>query len=160
MKNDKEQIPENDGFDESEYDTIEGLEETNPSDKFESIARLENLIQGHLSDLQTHQKSLKEQSAMLRDAFENDASYAEVSQKAREIQKQKKAIKDKIMEEPAVSAQNDKVIELKSQVKETQQALSDYLTQYFEESGLRQITGTDGETHEIVTMVKLVKKRE
>jgi len=128
-------------------------------EKFESVMRLENLINGHLTDLETLQKSLKEQSAMLSDAYANDAEYSEVHAKSREIQKLKKTVKDRIIQEPAVAILDEKVADLRSQVKETQQALSDYLTQYFQESGMRQITGTDGETREIVTMVKLVKKR-
>jgi len=132
---------------------------TNPSEKFESIMRLENLINGNLMDLEQLQSSLKEQNAMLKDAFENDAEYSKVSEKAREVQKLKKAVKDKIIKDPGVALLDEKVTELRTRVKETQQALSDYLTQYYQESGMRQITGIDGEVREMVTSVRLVKKR-
>jgi len=132
---------------------------TNPSEKFESIMRLENLINGNLMDLEQLQSSLKEQNAMLKDAFENDAEYSKVSEKAREVQKLKKAVKDRIIKDPGVALLDEKVTELRTGVKETQQALSDYLTQYYQESGMRQITGIDGEVREMVTSVRLVKKR-
>lgn len=139
-------------------DAHENVQE-DPGKKFESIMRLENLINGNIMDLERLQSSLKEQNAMLKDAFENDAEYAEVSEKAREVQKLKKAVKDKIIQDPAVALLNEKVTDLRAEVKETQEALSDYLTQYYQESGLRQITGTDGEVREIVTSVRLVKRR-
>jgi len=133
---------------------------TNPSEKFESIMRLENLINGNILDLEQLQSSLKEQNAMLKDAFENDAEYSEVSEKAREVQKLKKTVKDRIIKDPGVALLDEKVTDLRTGVKETQQALSDYLTQYYQKSGMRQITGTDGEIREMVTSVRLVKRRD
>jgi len=134
--------------------------QNDPGEKFESIMRLENLINGNILDLEQLQSSLKEQNAMLKDAFENDAEYSEVSKKAQEVQKLKKAVKDRIIKDPGVALLNEKVTDLRSEVKETQQALSDYLTQYYQESGMRQITGTDGEVREMVTSVRLVKRRD
>jgi|GEM_PF-669446 len=133
--------------------------QNNPSEKFESIMRLENLINGNIIDLENLQSSLKEQNAMLKDAFENDAEYAAISEKAREMQKMKKAVKDRVMKDPAVALLDEKVADLRAEVKEARQALSDYLTQYYQESGMRQITGSDGEVRELVTSVRLVKKR-
>ncbi|MDP4011713.1 MAG: hypothetical protein Q8P72_05830 [Candidatus Roizmanbacteria bacterium] len=142
-----------------EESTNTNLQVNNPQEKLESIMRLENLINSHLADLEIVQKSLKEQNVMLKDAFENDAEYSEVQEKSNEIQKLKKTVKDRIIEDPSVALLSDKVADLRAEVKETQIALSDYLSQYFQESGLRQITGTDGEIREIVTTVKLVKMR-
>ncbi|MDA1316717.1 MAG: hypothetical protein O3B87_01680 [bacterium] len=128
--------------------------------KYESISRLENLINGHQMDLDKLQSGLKDQAAMLNAAFENDAAYLEAHKDMQEATKKKKVEKDRIIKEPAIASLNAKVQDIRSQVKEEKQALSDYLTQYFQESGLRQITGTDGEIREIVTSVRLVKKRE
>lgn len=128
--------------------------------KYESINRLENLINGHQMDLDKIQENLKDQAAMLKSAFENDAAYLEAHKDSQDAIKKKKIEKDRIIEEPAIAALNAKVQDLRSQVKEEKQALSDYLTQYFQESGLRQITGTDGEIRDIVTSVRLVKKRD
>lgn len=139
------------------------MADTPPPDgehKMERIMSLENMISGYLVDLGKLQKDLKEQSAMLKDTFANDAEYQATDEKATEIRKMKKEIQDKIIQNPAVAILQEKVNHLRSEVKETRQALSDYLTQYYMESGLRQITGADGEIHEMVTHVRLVKKRE
>ena len=140
-------------------ETSQAVSQNNPSQKLKSIMRLENLINSHFTDLKKLQVSLKEQNGMLKDAFGNDSEYLAVQEKLREIQKIKKTVKDKIIHEPAITILNEKVADLRTEIKDTQAALSDYLQQYFQESGMRQITGTDGEIMEIVTMVKLVKKR-
>jgi hypothetical protein len=128
--------------------------------KYESVSRLENLINGHQMDLEKVQSDLKDQASMLKAAFENDAAYLEAHKDAQEATKKKKVEKDRIIEDPAIAVLNAKVQDLRSQVKEERQALSDYLSQYFQESGLRQITGADGEIRDIVTSVRLVKKRD
>ncbi len=139
---------------------IEASTNIDSDNKVERIMSLENMINGYLMDLDKLQKDLKEQSAMLKDVFENDAEYAAASEKAREVQKMKKEIKDKLTQDPSVALLDAKVNDLKTEVKDVRQALSDYLHQYYQESGLTQITGSDGEVREIVTTVKLVKKRE
>lgn len=148
-------------------DVVEEAEEvmeiassTPSQNKAVNIIQLENIINGYLGDLERLQQELKEQSQMFRDALENDAEYAAVVGKAREISKEKKTIQDKLIQDPALALVDSKVKDIKGEVKETQQALSDYLQQYYEQSGLRQITGTDGEIRDIVTTVKLVKKKD
>ncbi len=125
-----------------------------------NIIQLENIINGYLGDLERLQQEYKEQSQMFRDALENDAEYAACVTKARDISKEKKTISDKLIQDPALALVESKVRDIKSEVKDAQQALSDYLQQYYELSGLRQITGTDGEIRDIVTIVKLVKKKD
>ncbi|CAN5181658.1 hypothetical protein BH09PAT2_BH09PAT2_09330 [soil metagenome] len=122
--------------------------------------QLENIINGYLGDLERLQRDMKEQSQMFRDTLENDADYAACMNRARDISKEKKTIQDKLIQDPSLALVESKIRDLKSEVKETQQALSDYLQQFYEQSGLRQITGVDGEIRDIVTFVKLVKKRD
>ncbi len=125
-----------------------------------NIIQLENIINGYLGDIERLQRDLKEQGQMFRDTLENDAEYAACVTKAREISKEKKSIQDKLIQDPSLALVESKIRDLKSEVKETQRALSDYLQQYYELSGLRQITGTDGEIRDMVTIIKLVKKRD
>jgi len=129
-------------------------------EKMESILSMEEMIKSYVSDLEKLQSSLKEQSGMLRDALENDAGYSDIQKQVKELAGKKKEAKDKILKIDSVALVDSKVQEIKSEMKETRQVLSDYLERYFRESGLRQITGADGEIMEIVTSVKLVKKRE
>lgn len=126
----------------------------------ERVLSLENMINGYMLDLDKLQKNLKEQSSMLKDLFENDSEYKEADEKVKEATKSKKKVKDKLKENQSVALLESKVQDLKSEVKDVRQALSDYLYQYFRESGMTQITGSDGEIHELVASVRLVKKKE
>lgn len=141
-------------------EAMEVAEKIPAQNKALNIIQLENIINGYLGDLEKFQQELKEQSQMFRDALENDAEYAAIVAKAREVSKEKKARQDKLIQEPSLALVDSKIKDIKVDVKDTQQALSDYLQQYYEQSGLRQITGIDGEIRDIVTTVKLVKKKD
>lgn len=139
----------------------ESAEETEAKrEKVDSILSMEEMIKSYIADLERLRSSLKEQSGMLRDALENDADYLAIQEKVKEVAGKKKEIKNKILKIESVAIVDSKVQEIKSEIKETRRVLSDYLERYYRESGLRQITGADGEIMEIVTSVKLVKKRE
>ena len=71
--------------------------------KYESISRLENLINGHQMDLDTIQNDLKDQAGMLKAAFENDAAYLEAHKDWQDAAKKKKIEKDRIIKKPANS---------------------------------------------------------
>lgn len=141
-------------------EAVEASTNVDSDNKIERIMSLENMINGYILDLDKLQKDLKEQSSMLKDSLENDADYAAISEKAQEAQKMKKEAKDKLLQDPAISLLDAKVNDLKSEVKDVRQALSDYLQQYYRESGLTQITAADGEVRELVATVKLVKKKD
>ncbi len=139
----------------------ESIEQTSaPTDRATQVLQLENMINGFMADIQKLQQQVKEQGQMYKDALENDADYSNVLAKGREVAKEKKRIQEKLTQEPSLQVLDTKIKDLKSELKEAQDALSHYLVQYFEQSGLRQITGADGEIHEIVTTVKLVKKKD
>ena len=146
--------------DEVVKETSELTQPENPENNVAAILQLETMINGYLMDLEKLQQQVKEQGQMLKDGLENDAEYAACLEKAKTVNKEKKPIQDKLMQEPSLALLNSKVKDLKEEAKDVQQGLSDYLQQYFQQSGLRQITGTDGEIREIVTHLKLVKKRE
>ncbi|MFA9288987.1 MAG: hypothetical protein ACEQSA_03855 [Weeksellaceae bacterium] len=124
-----------------------------------NIIGLENMINSYMGDLEKVQDQIKAQNQMLKDALENDAEYMELQKKATDINKAKKTVKDKLVKDPALSVVQQKIDELKFEIKDIRDAISGYVEQYYEQSGLRQITGADGEIHEIITSVKLVKKR-
>lgn len=139
---------------------VEMATNTDSENKVERIMSLENMINGYMMDFEKLKKDLKEQSAMLKDSYENDPEYMSAVDKAKEINKMKAEIKEKLLQDPSVAALDAKVSDLKSEVKDVRQALSDYLQQYYRESGLTEITGSDGEVHELIATVRLVKKRD
>ena len=95
---------------------------------------------------------------MLEDMFLNDSTYQQHSEKAKEAAKLKNKTKGELMKRTDIAQLAEKVKEVKSQVKDMKEALSDYLQQYKELSGASEIEGDDGQVREIVSTVKLVKK--
>ena len=129
-------------------------------DNVEEIMNLETMIKGYMSDLEKYQEDLRDLASMLKDSYEQDAEYTVAQEKVLEATRKRKEVKDRIIADPAIAALESKVADLRAEVKETKTALSDYLERFFQESGLRQITGNDGEIREMVTTVRLVKKRD
>lgn len=122
------------------------------------LINMEAMIKSHLASidkLQTEAKSLK---GMLDDIFVNDPTFQDHDKKAKEAAKLKSQTKAEILKRPQPAELNNKVKSLKSEIKELQVALSDYLQEYARMSGVNEIEGEDGEVREIVYEARLVKK--
>ena len=122
------------------------------------LINLESMIKSHISGLDRLRAELEKHSSMLQDIFDNDPTYKEHAEKAKEATKIKSATKQQILKQPQAAELNQKVKSFKSQIKETQDALSDYLSEYQRMSGVNEIEGEDGEVREIISVPKLVKK--
>ncbi len=119
---------------------------------------LENLIRSHLASIDKMQVEAKKHKEMLDSVFDNDETYKKHSDAAKEANKIKSATRAQIMKQPAVAELSEKVKSMRTDVKELRDALSDYLQQYQQMSGLTQIEDADGEMREIVYDAKLVKR--
>lgn len=146
-------------------DIIEGevvddsVADLNPdADKANLILQLEGLIKTNLSQADKLREELSEQKAMLSDSFENDPTYIEHATLAKEANKVKAKTKAEITKRPEIATIAEKVKTMSSELKELNSALSDYLREFNQQSGISQIEGADGELMEIVYVAKLVKK--
>ncbi len=119
---------------------------------------LEGMIHRYLSDIEKIRGQMKTQKEMLEAAFQNDATYAQQDAVVKAEMKKKNEIKHKILKTPAVAIVNDKVKQLREEIKDAQEALSQYVQKYQESTGLNQIMSEDGEVREIVIVTKLVRK--
>lgn len=122
------------------------------------LINMESMIKTHMSSLDKLQEEMKKHKEMLDDIFKNDPTYQEHSEKAKEAAKIKQNTKAQILKQPQAAELNEKVKSFKSQIKETQDALSDYLQEYARMAGVNEIEGEDGEVREIVYTAKLIKK--
>lgn len=122
------------------------------------LINMESMIKTHMSALDKLQEDMKKHKEMLDDIFKNDSTYQEHSEKAKEAAKIKQNTKAQILKQPQAAQLNEKVKSFKSQIKETQDALSDYLQEYARMAGVNEIEGDDGEVREIVYTAKLIKK--
>lgn len=132
-----------------------------PSKQDDSVAvllNLEQLIKTHITRIDNLKVERKKQKEMIDDILINDETYKQHNDKAKETAKIKAATKAQILLRPNVSSVADKLKNLKTEAKELEMALSDYLCEYERISGSNEVKGEDGEVREIVYVAKLVKK--
>lgn len=124
----------------------------------QTLISLESLIKRYIGDIDKLRDQLKTQKDMHNDTFNNDPEYATATQKVKEVARVKAAAKQKIQKQPSVVALNERINELKEEIKDMHETLSSYLEQYKSMSATNQIVDDNGAAHEIVTVTKLVKK--
>ncbi len=125
-----------------------------------TIVELTTLINRYEADMKKMRDNLKIQSGMLRDAVEGDAGFHDLDIQAKDIQKKKNEIKQKVMKTPAMEAVVAKIEEYKGEMKDAKEMLSGYLEEYQRVSGTNIIEGENGEIREIIPVYKLVKRRD
>ncbi len=124
----------------------------------EVIVNMEGMIKNYVASIDKLSVEAKKLKEMLDDIFDNDPTYKQHSEAAKEATKVKQQTKSEILKRPQAKELNDKIKTMKSEIKEQQGALSDYLQEYQRMSGVSEIEGEDGEVREIVYSAKLVKK--
>ena len=124
----------------------------------EILLNMESLIKGHISTIDKLTEESRKLKDMLDDIFANDETFQEHDKKAKEAAKIKSETKKQILKQPQAADLDKKIKELKSELKENQGSLSDYLQEYARMSGVNEIEGEDGEVREIVYTAKLIKK--
>lgn len=124
----------------------------------EVLLNLESMIKRHVSRIDVIKEEAKKHSELLANTFANDQTYKLHEEKAKEAAKLKSKTKSEIMKRTEVATIAEKVKDLKSEQKELEGALSDYLREYARMSGTNEIEGEDGEVREIVYVAKLKKK--
>lgn len=124
----------------------------------EIIINMESMIKTHIATVDKLQTEIKKHKEMLDDIFNNDPTYKDHADKAKEATKLKQQTKAEVLKQPQAADLDKKVKDLKLELKETQVALSDYLQEYARMAGVNEIEGEDGDIREIVYTAKLIKK--
>ena len=119
---------------------------------------VESLIKTLISRIARVKEELKPVKEMLSDLLNNNEKYQLADKEAKEASKKKSTAKLEILSTPEGKMASGKVDELKSELKEAQDALSSYLAEYQKLTGSSEIEGEDGELRKIVYVAKLVKK--
>jgi len=122
-----------------------------------AFLELEGLIKRYISQIENLKNELKKQKEMLDDAFGNDAVYKEQEAKAKEAVGVKSATKQQILLQPALVEARERIDDLRTEIKEATEVLSDYLIQFQRSTGFNEIEADNGETLIIVNHAKLVK---
>ena len=129
-----------------------------PNKATADFLNLESLVKTYVTKIELLNKDLKEKNQILKDSFEGDAVYREHEEKAKEANRIKSATKQQILKQPAMAVMAEKIKDMKFDIAEQNAVLTDYLSQYREQSGATQIELDNGEIMEIVSITKLVKQ--
>lgn len=131
---------------------LDGVDET------KSLMAIESSIKLNMAKIDRVREDLKPLSEMLRDFLANDEKFVELSEVAKKATKDKSQRKRELMNTPNGKELDQKINDLKEQIKEAQDALSDYLAAYQNQTGLHEFEGEDGELRQIIYSAKLVRK--
>lgn len=125
--------------------------------KADDFLALESLIKNYISRLKTLKANLKQQKDIYDNSFESDVVYHENSEKAKEALAVRSSTKQQLLKQPALMELSEKIDDLRMEIKEAEENLSDYLIQYQRLSGSDEIETEDGERMIIVYKAKLVR---
>lgn len=134
------------------------MSDASGKDSGQILINMEGLIKNHIASIDKLSQEVKKLKEMLDDIFKNDPTYQQHDEKVKEATKVRQTTKQQILKRPQAADLDEKIKSLKSQLKENQTSLSDYLQEYQRLSGVNEIEGDDGEIREIVYVAKLVKK--
>lgn len=122
------------------------------------LLSLEEMIKNNIATIDKLTTELKEKRHMFVDAFQNDPTYKEHEDKAKEANVVKLATKQQILKQPAVMQMGEKIKSMTADVKERKASLSDYLLEYQRLTQATTIEDLDGNIREIINDAKAVKR--
>jgi hypothetical protein len=122
-----------------------------------NLFAIENLIKTHISHIETVKTELTKQNEMMNDVLANDPSFKEAADQGKEVNKKKAEAKQNILKSPSNASLNQKIKDMRQELKELKGALSNYLQQYQKIADTDQIESEDGEVRQIIYSAHLVK---
>lgn len=137
---------------------IPAVEERQVKTRVEDLLNLENLIRNHVAEIDKLKLEIKQVREMFEDSFNNNPTYREHAERVKEVSKGKASVRSEILKQPSVANLNQKLKDLRFDVNEKQKTLSDLLVDYKEQTKATQLDLFGGQTMELVTSVKLVRK--
>lgn len=139
-----------------QQDPVEEQQNAPDADQANVLLSLEEMIKKSISRLDQLKVEAKKHKEMYDDAFLNNPTYIENTEKAKAAAKDLLVTKKNISSQPAVVQIALKLRSMRDEVKEMETSLSDYLQEYQRLTGAREIEGEDGKIRDIVNTAKLV----
>jgi len=122
------------------------------------LTDLESMIKTAIGQIDSKKAELNKLNEMTTSFLEQDSTYQEHEKAAKDAAKIKNKTKSELLKQPSVAQTIAKAKELKAELKETQDGLSDYLREFQRMSGSNEITDDNGDVRDIVYTAKLVKR--
>jgi len=125
---------------------------------YDTQISLEKSIKMKISQIDRLREDMKPVRDMISSFLENEESYQKVTELAKEAGRKKSEVKKSLMDTTNGKELNAKLVAKKEEMKDAQDALTNYLTEYSALTGAKQIEGDDGEMRQIVFTAKLVRR--
>lgn len=126
----------------------------------EIVLSLENLIKSHVKSISELSLELKNNREMYNDSFDGNPTFREHSEKVKEATKARSVIKQQIAKQPSVSLLEQKLKDIRFDLKEQKKTLSDLLLDYRQKTQATQLELFDGQLVDIVESAKIVKSSQ
>ena len=146
-------------MDEDQKDVVDGeiVVETESVTATNIMLDLEGMINSSLAKIETLGQESSKLGEMLNSVLENDATYLSHLEASKEAARVKNATKNEISKRPEVAHTVEKMREVKTDLKDTKDALSAYLYEYSKVANTDEFEAADGSVRRIVYNAKLVR---
>ncbi len=134
------------------------VEETTPAASNDAtvLLSLEEMIKNNIATIDKLSTEIKEKRHMFTDTFQNDPTYKEHEEQAKEGKILLLQTKQQILKQPAVMQMGQNIKSLSADLKEKKAANSDYLLEYQRLTDATTIEDLDGNIREIQNNAKAV----
>lgn len=123
----------------------------------QTLFSLEEFTVNSAKTIQQLKSSLKTTNEMINEGLLQDSGYAEVTEEFKEMQKGRNGMKKKLLMSGNLGALAQKAKNIRDELKEQKNSMSDYALEYQRMSGATEIV-RDGVTYDIIKVAKLVKR--
>lgn len=117
------------------------------------------IVRRRLSILEKAKAEMKKLKEMQTDIFVNDEAYNAADKVVKDAMKKRKDVQAQLSKQPAAVELNGKIKDLKVQIKENQDSLSQELIEYYKTAGVTEIETEDGSIQEFEIVIKLKSKK-
>lgn len=139
-----------------EADVVEDKTSAGTDNQANVLLSLEEMIKKYITRMDQLRNEMKKHKEMYDDAFNNNPTYIENTEKAKAAAKDLQVTKKNIASQPATVQIALKLKSMRDEAKEMQNSLSDYLQEYQRMTGANEIEGEDGKIRDIINTAKLV----
>jgi len=122
------------------------------------LTNLESMIKTTITQMDVKKDELRKLNEMTTSYLEQDSTYQEHEKAAKEANRIKNNTKSELLKQSGVAQTILQAKEIKKELKEAQDGLSDYLREYQRMSGSNEIEDDNGEIREIIYLAKLIKR--
>ncbi len=122
------------------------------------LLSLEEMIKNNIASIEKQTADLKEKRHMFTDSFQNDPTYREHEEKAKEAKLVLQQTKQQMLKQPAIMQMAQTIKTLSADLKEKKAANSDYLLEYQRLTNATTIEDLEGNVREIQNSATAIKR--